>query len=425
MLANYSIYRSNWRPGLCRRLSVALGAALLVLAGFSCQRAGRMIITMFTPEYKPEGIPDRPPVYEGPDASRPRLDVRLVPVAKGIQRVTDIQFLPGSNEAMLVLEKDGRLLLVSVKTGAQAVVATIPVLTESEQGLLGLAFHPAYRTNGLMYLNVVQRQGGADLTRIVEYHVANPANPAGGKLTQKRIILSVEQPFQNHNAGQLQFGPDGMLYVGLGDGGLADDRLGHGQNTSTLLGAMLRIAIGSGDRPYDIPSDNPFVGRPGFRPEIWAYGLRNPWRYSFDPQGRLIVADVGQNKWEEVSIVEKGRNYGWNVWEANHCFKDNELCKKARYTPAVFEYGREDGGSITGGYVATGPRAPSLRGKYLVGDFMSGRIWALDLPDKVDGTAKAYTLGKRGLLISTFGRDAEGNVYVGDYGGGVIYRLEE
>ena len=408
-----------------RALSLLLGAVLLALCGGACREAGRAAILWLTPRYKPEGVPNRASLYEGADAARPRIAVRLVPVADGIVRVTDIQFVPGSPDRMVVCEKDGGLVQVSLSSGRRDSIARLSVLTASEQGLLGLAFHPQYRTNGLVYLNVVQKSGGRDSTRILEYRSQRPPSPAGAPFSFQRVILTVRQPYQNHNAGQLQFGGDGLLYIGFGDGGLRDDPGAHGQNPGTLLGTIVRIKIGRGRVPYEIPADNPFVRRAGFRPEVWAYGLRNPWRYSFDPTGRLIVADVGQNKWEEVSIVEAGSNQGWSILEGRHCFKENPRCADRALVRPVFEYGREDGASITGGYVALGSRAPGLRNRYIVGDFMSGRIWALDLPASAAGQAKVHSLGKRGLLISTFGRDAAGDVYVGDYAGGVIYRLEQ
>jgi glucose/arabinose dehydrogenase len=241
------------------------------------------------------------------------------------------------------------------------------------------------------------------------------------------VLLEVEQPYQNHNAGQLVFGPDGMLYVGLGDGGFRDDPKGNGQNPGVLLGKMLRIDVnGSDDKaPYRVPPDNPFIGKPGFRPEIWAWGLRNPWRYSFDPQGRLIVADVGQDRWEEIDIVQAGDNLGWQVREGFVCArKDPQNCEPTGMTDPFFVYGRQDGASITGGYVYSGSRVPALRGLYVFGDFVSGRLFALALPaERTTRIAEPIALGHWPLLPSTFGRDANGELYVATFANGDIYRF--
>src|SRR5262245_25141956 len=187
---------------------------------------------------------------------------------------------------------------------------------------------------------------------------------------------------------------------------------------------MLRIDVdragegegkGDGPRAYRVPADNPFVGKEGWLPEIYALGLRNPWRYTFDPKGRLVVADVGQNLWEEVTVVERGSNHGWNVREARHCFKPKENCQAAGMTDPVYEYGREEGGSITGGYVYEGKSVPALAGKYLFADFTSGRAWALDLPERADGNAGVWVLGRWSMLPATFGKGADGEVYLADF----------
>lgn len=251
---------------------------------------------------------------------------------------------------------------------------------------------------------------------------------------EERIIFEVEQPYPNHNAGQLAFGPDGFLYIAWGDGGSREDPKRHAQNMQTYLGAMLRIDPGAeaGSKKYRVPADNPFVGRAGVLPELFAVGLRNPWRFSFDPAGRLVVADVGQDRFEEVSIVQAGKNYGWDVREASACHRPKTNCanRSARgdaFVDPVYEYGRDDGRSITGGYVYTGTRIAALKGRYVFGDFVSGRIWAIRLPG--DGRSRvaknaAAALGKWPLLISTFGRDNRGEVYVADFGGGKVYRIE-
>jgi glucose/arabinose dehydrogenase len=238
-----------------------------------------------------------------------------------------------------------------------------------------------------------------------------------------RILFTVEQPFPNHNGGMLVFGPDGLLYVGLGDGGAGGDPHGHGQNLGTLLGAMLRIDVGRKDPglEYAVPKDNPFVGKQGARPEVWAYGLRNPWRYSFDPKGRLIAGDVGQEAWEEITLVERGANLGWKVREGAHCYSPKEGCRTAGLTDPLFEYDRSLGLSVTGGYVYTGKRIPSLAGRFIFGDFGTGRLWALELDSSK--RAKTQFLGRYSYAFSTFGRDSDGEIYATDFGPGAVYRL--
>ena len=268
---------------------------------------------------------------------------------------------------------------------------------------------------------------GREVSRVSEWTLTDRNEIAVAKITRERILLEVEQPYPNHNAGQLAFGPDGMLYIGQGDGGFRADPHRHGQNPATLLGSMLRIDVRpdeSGGRPYTIPADNPYpAGKAA--PEAFAIGFRNPWKYSFDPRGRLIVADVGQDKHEEISIVEAGKNYGWDVREAGHCFNPASDCPRAGFVDPVHEYGREEGKSITGGFVYTGRRLPELQGKYVFGDFVSGRIWAMDLPESAGQRVKTvYSLGKWPVLISTFGQDENGEIYLGDYAQGGIFQLE-
>ncbi len=379
---------------------------------------------------------DKP--YAAPAVSAPAVPPgkpRWVRVVKGLSEPTDIQFVPGDKRRAIVLEKSGTAKLLTVPephakpsdATSAPVVVSLEVRVASELGLLGLALHPNYASNGLLYLNYNPKDG-AERTVIAEYHL--PLDRLGKQqATLKRKLLEVDQPYQNHDAGQLVFGPDGYLYIGLGDGGWRDDPHGNGQNLSTLLGSMLRVDVKpSADAPYTIPADNPFVGRDGARPEIWAYGLRNPWRYSFAPDGRLIVADVGQNDWEEVSIVTRGANMGWKVREGRHCFEPKKDCATDGLIDPIYEYGHELGKSITGGYVVTGDRAPSLKGKYVFGDFTDGRIWALTVPPRdaaPASSASAKILGRYPYLISTFGRDADGNVYLADYAKGHVLALTE
>jgi glucose/arabinose dehydrogenase len=304
-------------------------------------------------------------------------------------------------------------------------VLDLNVRTDSELGLLGLAFHPAYPKNGLFYVNSNPADGEMR-TRVAEWRL--PREDLGKqRASDERVVLEVGQPYQNHDGGGLAFGPDGFLYIGLGDGGWRNDPHGHGQKLDTLLGKMLRIDVSSrAAGAYGIPPDNPFVGTSGARPEIWAYGLRNPWRYSFDPHGRLVAGDVGQDQWEEIDLVGRGENLGWNVREATHCFAPKEGCRTSGLVDPIFEYGREAGTSVTGGFVYTGADVPELADHYVFGDFTSGRVWAMKLPSPhltSKGLRPARELGKWPFLISSFARDERGELYLLDYAGGTVQRL--
>lgn len=361
-------------------------------------------------------------------AQSPAGEVSWSVVGRDFGGVTDIQFVPGSSKRALVLLKAGTVHHVSFEAGHAVTRAESPevlqvaVRTNSELGLLGLAFHPKYLENGRFYLNYSPAEGKTR-TRIAEWQLAN-RRLGHERAVERRIILEVDQPYDNHNAGQLAFGPDGMLYVGLGDGGSRADPLKAGQDLGTLLGKMLRIDVdeASAGSAYSVPPDNPFVGQPGARAEIWAYGLRNPWRYVFDPKGRLIVADVGQDEFEEVDIVERGDNLGWAVREGRHCFPTGAACTAQGFKDPVFEYPRRDGKSITGGTVYQGRQLPFLAGKYLCADYVSGNVWALELPDGA-AHAEAALLGRFPHAITTFGRAADGEVYAGDFASGELLKL--
>lgn len=280
----------------------------------------------------------------------------------------------------------------------------------NEEGLLGLAFDPAYGDNG--YLYVYYSAANPRRSVVSRFHV-DASDPDLADPASERVVLEVRQPFQNHNGGHLAFGDDGYLYIGLGDGGGGGDPDKNGQNLSTLLGSILRIDVGTLDNQgvYTVPPDNPFVGTPGARPEIWTYGFRNPWRFSFDSgTGDLWVADVGQNAYEEVDLVRRGANYGWNVMEGQHCFGRGGDCDTTALERPVVEYGRDAGCSVTGGYVYRGNRVPSLLGAYVYGDFCSGRLWAL----RHDGQRllESISLADTTLRISSFGQDQQNELYV-------------
>ena len=285
------------------------------------------------------------------------------------------------------------------------------VLSGGERGLLGLAFHPNFSSNGFFYVDYTAENPSR--TVISRFSVSQ-ANPNQGDNGSEQVILEVLQPFSNHNGGKIAFGPDGYLYVALGDGGSGGDPLGNGQNRSTLLGSILRIDVDTSSEfgEYSVPSDNPFVGNTqGHREEIYAYGLRNPWKFSFDyVTGRLWAADVGQDRSEEINIIEKGRNYGWNIMEGSLCYSPSEDCNTTGLELPLWDYSHDLGSAITGGFVYRGSNFPDLVGAYVYGDFISGRIWALEY----DGTGDPVNteLIDTNLNIASFGVDEANELYI-------------
>ncbi|HSP17421.1 MAG TPA: PQQ-dependent sugar dehydrogenase [Thermoanaerobaculia bacterium] len=284
-----------------------------------------------------------------------------------------------------------------------------------EQGLLSVAFHPRYRENGFFYVYYLDRNSDINIAR---YSVSSDRNRADPN--SSRILLTMNhRQFGNHNGGQLQFGPDGYLYAGTGDGGGAGDPLDNGQNLSSPLAKLLRIDVDSAF-PYAIPPSNPFHN------EIWAFGLRNPWRFSFDRlTGDLWIADVGQGAWEEVDFQPAtsigGENYGWHLMEGKHCFRPSTNCNNGTLTLPIAEYDHSDGScSITGGYRYRGARFPRLQGLYIYGDYCNGGIWAV--MQQGNGWTVRQLLAKK-MAITTFGEDSNGELYVADYGSGTIDRI--
>lgn len=277
----------------------------------------------------------------------------------------------------------------------------------NEEGLLGLAFHPDFDTNGYFF---VYYSASNPRRSIVSRFKTLANNPSRGDPDSEVVILEVNQPASNHNGGQLAFGPDGYLYIALGDGGGANDQFGHGQNTKSLLGTISRIDVST--IPYSIPPDNPFAGSTTDRPEIFAWGLRNPWRFSFDPNTRVIyAADVGQNAIEEVNIIERGGNYGWPIMEGTRCFRPRTNCNQDGLILPIFEYDHSNGpASVTGGYVYRGPGVPDLTGWYVLGDYVDGRFWGLlyDGDQLVESTLLLNTF----LQPFSFGIDHQGEVYM-------------
>ncbi|MCX5661864.1 MAG: PQQ-dependent sugar dehydrogenase [Planctomycetota bacterium] len=278
-----------------------------------------------------------------------------------------------------------------------------------EEGLLGLAFHPDFKRNRQLFLHFT----AIDMPRrgIIARFTMDPSLQRIDPASQE-ILLTIPQPYSNHNGGMIAFGPDGMLYIGLGDGGNGGDPHNNGQNKNTLLGKILRIDVDKPEagRAYAIPADNPFVGQPGVRGEIWALGLRNPWRFSFDRKtGDLWAGDVGQNLWEEIDLIKKGENYGWNVFEGSRPFRAPGVADAGPFTPPIVDYSHNAGVCVTGGYVYRGKKIPALEGAYLYGDFGRGTIWAIHYePGK---PVKPMVLGNVPALAS-FGEDRDGEVYI-------------
>ncbi|MCA8984826.1 MAG: PQQ-dependent sugar dehydrogenase [Planctomycetaceae bacterium] len=301
-----------------------------------------------------------------------------------------------------------------------------PYKKANEEGFLGLAFHPEYARNGKFYVYYTALSD-PHLSVVSQFNVsANDPNQAD--LKSEKVVWTLQQPFSNHNGGTIAFGPDGYLYIGMGDGGSADDPMDNGQNLGTALGALLRIDVNktSGDKPYGIPADNPFVNKKGALPEIYAYGFRNIWRISFDRlTGDLWVGDVGQNLWEEINLVQAGKNYGWNRWEGMHPFGNRDPQLAADAVGPIWEYDHGVGKSITSGFVYRGKLVPELVGKFLYADFVTGKIWALDYDVAGGKVRKNYSIASDKMPVLTFGEDEDGEVYfsVESASGRGIYRF--
>jgi glucose/arabinose dehydrogenase len=345
----------------------------------------------------------------------------LSPVVSGLSSPDDLQFPNDGTGRMFVVQQPGsiRIVLNGTLLATAFLDLTSKVDFGGEKGLLGLAFHPQFPQNHLFYVHYDRVSSGQMQSVIAEYQVS-PSDPNQADPNSERSLLTVDQPFPNHKGGQLAFGPDGFLYIGLGDGGSEGDPLHNGQNLQTLLGKMLRIDVDhrSGTLQYAIPPSNPFAAGGGL-PEIGAYGLRNPWRFSFEPgAGRLFCGDVGQDTYEEIDILQSGKNYGWSVMEGMHCFNPASGCNMTGLTLPIAEYTHAEGDAVMGGYVYKGAAIPSLSGAYIFGDFGSGTIW--ELTEAPAGTWTRTKLLSTGRNISSFGQDVAGEIYVVDYSGSIL-----
>jgi glucose/arabinose dehydrogenase len=359
----------------------------------------------------------------------PLTAVRLEPVVSGLTDPIGITNAGDGSGRLFVNERGGRIRIVDAEGSLSErdfVDLSGALEAGGERGLLGVAFHPDFAANGRVFVHYSRRGDGAtvisELTTSADRSTANPAS--------ERIILTHGQPFANHNGGQIAFGPDGFLYIGLGDGGSGGDPLGNAQNRGVLLGKILRLDVDGSpapNRPYAIPDDNPYAGdgvSPGAGlPEIWAHGLRNPWRFSFDREtGDLYIGDVGQGSWEEIDRQAAdsagGENYGWNIYEGTHC---SGACASIPAVAPVAEYSHEGGGgcSVTGGYVYRGSRQPGMVGNYLFSDYCTGTIWTL----AAGGRLLPLPLAESGLRVSSFGEGEDGEIYLVDIFGGGLYRV--
>jgi glucose/arabinose dehydrogenase len=354
----------------------------------------------------------------GPPAE---VSLRAVEVASGLSNPLYLTAPPG-DDRLFVVEQGGRVRIVKggVLLQQPFLDITARVSSGGERGLLSIAFHPQYATNGYLYASYTDLAGD---TRIERYSVS-PANRDVADPASAQLVLSVAQPFANHNGGLVVFGPDGMFYVGLGDGGSGGDPQNNGQSTATLLGKLLRLDVDAGT-PYAIPPGNPFIGQAGARSEIWALGLRNPWRFAFDRvAGLLYVADVGQNQWEEISVVAVNRpgvNYGWRILEGSHCY-GTATCNAQGLERPVVEYSHAEGCSVTGGAPYRGGLIPGIVGHYFYSDYCTGFLRSFRYQNGQAVDQRSWDVGALGSVLS-FGEDAAGELYVLS-ANGRVYRLE-
>lgn len=343
--------------------------------------------------------------------------VTFQPFVSGLTQVTAIAHAGDGSGRLYAAQQDGRVRVIEGGKVRDSLFLDVQKLTRAggERGLIGLAFDPGYKTNRRLYVHYTDLNGDTVLARYTAAPDFSRADSGSAK-----TLFTARQPYSNHNGGQLAFGPDGFLYLGLGDGGSGGDPKNNAQNLGSPLGKLLRFDV-SGDAAKPA-AGNPFVNRAGANPHIWAYGLRNPWRFSFDREGgNLVIADVGQNSFEEVDFQPRaskgGENYGWRVREGRVCYEQG--CADKGFVAPVLVYGRNEGQSITGGYVYQGKSIPALKGQYVFADFATGTVWAAPMDGK---NWNKVALGKVSNP-STFGEDEAGEIYVAEYGSGRILKL--
>ncbi len=358
-------------------------------------------------------------------AAQPVTAVALHPVLSGGLR-KPVYLTHAGDERLFVAEQDGRVRIVKnseLLSDPFLDISGLLATDGSERGLLGLTFHPQYAQNGYFYVVYTNRDGDTEITR----YTVSADDPNQADVNSGQRLFLIDQPYGNHNGGQLAFGPDGYLYIGLGDGGAVGDPYDNAQDPGTLLGSILRIDV-DGDPPYSIPADNPFVNDPDASGEVWLIGLRNPWAFSFDAlTGDLYISDVAQDGLEEVNFhpahSPAGVNFGWPYFEGSACY-DAESCDDRNFRFPIFEYEHgEDGCAVIGGQVYRGQQFPALAGNYFFSDFCSGKIWTLRF-DETTGEWVRTAVAESTTLVSAISTDAAGELYVLDYAEGAIWQIQ-
>jgi glucose/arabinose dehydrogenase len=414
-------------PDRIGALLCGMGLVLLAACQSSPARSAAGSSGSATPEPSAPAIATTSP---SPTIPAEAPTVALTLVADGM--LDPVGVTSGGDRRLYVNERAGRVVAIE-PDGSLTVFGDLSdrIAAGGERGLLGLAFHPDYQHNRRLFVDYTRSGAGGDEGDTVVAELRASANGATLDPTTERVLLTVDQPAANHNGGQLAFGPDGYLYIGLGDGGGGGDPFGNGQNPDALLGSILRIDVDAAPaegKAYAIPPDNPFAGGGG-APEIWAKGVRNPWRFSFDrTTSQIWIGEVGQGAYEEIDRAPAetgGLNYGWPILEGNHCYESATCVPPAGYQPPITEYSHADGCSVTGGYVYRGTAQPGLGGFYLFGDYCSGNLWAIraDAAAPAGGIVTPQLLLATGLAISSFGEDAAGELFLADLNGGSIYRI--